>query len=181
MKVAIIVGSLRKNSYNKALANHIKERYGDRLDFETLDIGELPFFNEDIELSPPEIVIELRRQIREADAVLIVSPEYNYSVPGVLKNALDWFSRVERVMLNKPSMVMGTSTGRFGTVRGQNHLRQILNSSGIGAINLPGNEVQIANVSGKIDEKGKLIDESTIKLLDRRIDSFIKWIEKINK
>lgn len=181
MKIAVLIGSIRKNSYNKALAHHLKERYSDRLDLEILPIDKLPMFNEDIELTPPEIVIELRNKIKESDAILIVTPEYNYSVPGVLKNTLDWFSRVERVMSGKPSMVMGASQGRFGTVRCQAHLRQILNSAGIGTLNLPGNEVHISNVADKIDDAGKLIDESTIKLLDRRIDSFIQWINKVKQ
>lgn len=180
MKIAVLVGSIRKASYNKVLANHMKVRYRDRLDLDILPIEKLPMFSEDIELSPPEIVIEIRNRIKESDAVLIVTPEYNYSIPGVLKNALDWFSRVEMVMKGKPAMVMGASTGRFGTVRGQNHVRQILNSSGIGAINLPGNEVYISNVADKIDETGKLIDEYTISLLDRRIDKFVDWIKKVN-
>lgn len=181
MKVAILVGSLRKFSYNKALANHIIERYNDKFDFEIIPIEKLPMFNEDIELAPPEIVIEIKNKVKKSDAVLIITPEYNYSLPGVLKNALDWFSRVDRVMLNKPSMVMGASTGKFGTVRCQTHLRQILNSSGVGAINLPGNEIHVIEVANKIDESGKLIDESTIKLLDRRMDSFTQWIKKINE
>lgn len=180
MKIAILVGSLRKDSYNKSLAIDIQERYKAKFQSEILHIGELPLFNEDIELTPPKIVIELREKIKEADGVMIVTPEYNHSVPGVLKNALDWFSRVETVMVNKPSMIMGASTGGFGTVRCQAHLRLILNSTGVGAINLPGNEIQISNVEEKIDSNGNLIDESTIKLLDRRMNSFIQWISKIN-
>lgn len=180
MKIVILVGSLRNNSYNKSLAIDIQERYKDKFESEILPIGELPLFNEDIELTPPKIVIELRKKIKESDGIMIITPEYNHSVPGVLKNALDWFSRVETVMVNKPSMIMGASTGRFGTVRCQAHLRLILNSTGVGTINLPGNEIQISNVEDKIDSTGKLIDESTIKLLNRRIDSFIQWINKIN-
>lgn len=180
MKIVVLVGSLRNNSYNKSLAIHIQERYKDKFESEILPIGELPLFNEDIESTPPKIVKELRKKIQESDGIMIVTPEYNHSVPGVLKNSLDWFSRVETVMVNKPSIIMGASTGKFGTVRCQAHLRLILNSTGVGAINLPGNEIQISNVEDKIDSKGKLIDEPTIKLLDRRMDSFIQWINKIN-
>lgn len=181
MNISVLVGSIRKESFNKALAIHIINRFSDRINFQILSIDELPFFNEDIELSPPKIVSELRKTIKESDGILIVTPEYNYSVPGVLKNALDWFSRVDRVMLNKPTMVIGASTGRFGTVRGQNHLRQILNSSGIRAINLPGNETHISFVEDKLDEEGILIDESTVIIIDKRMNSFMNWIKKINQ
>lgn len=181
MNIVAIAGSIRKESYNKKLVKFMKERYKDKVNIEILDIGDIPMYSEDIELNPPEIINELRQKIKNSDGILFSTPEYNHSIPGVLKNALDWFSRVERVMLDKPGMIVGASMGAFGTVKAQIHLRQILNSGGVGVITLPGNEVFIGNIQDKMDEEGKLTDESTIEFLDKTMEEFIKWSEKINK
>ena len=94
MKVVAIVGSIREDSYNKKLAKFVQKRYQDRFDLEILDISVLPFYNQDIELDPPEEVIKFKAKVKAADAVLWVTPEYNASIPGVLANAIDWLSRV---------------------------------------------------------------------------------------
>lgn len=179
MKIVGIAGSIGKDSNNKKLLNFMKERYKNKVDIEVLDISEIPMYNLDIELNPPEIVKEIKHKIKESDGILISTPEYNHSIPGVLKNALDWFSRVDMVMIGKPAMVVGVSMGNLGTVKAQIHLRQILNSGGIGTITLPGNEVFIGTIQDKIDKSGNLIDESTIKYLDGAMDNFINWVEKI--
>lgn len=179
MKIVAIAGSNGKNSNNKKLINFMKKRYEGKLDMEILDIGEIPMYNQDNELNPPHIVKEFRAKIKSSDGILISTPEYNHSIPAVLKNALDWFSRVEQVMIGKPAMVVGVSMGNLGTVKAQIHLRQILNSGGIGTLTLPGNEVFIGTIQDKIDESGNLIDEGTIKYLDETVDNFIKWIEKV--
>ena len=179
MKIVAIAGSNGRNSNNKKLLNFMKTRYEDKLDMEILDIGEIPMYNQDNELNPPDIVKELRAKIKASDGILISTPEYNHSIPGVLKNALDWFSRVEYVMIGKPAMVVGVSMGNLGTVKAQMHLRQILNSGAIGAITLPANEVFIGTIQDKIDESGNLIDEGTIKYLDETVDNFIEWVKKI--
>lgn len=179
MKVVAIVGSISKESNNKKLAQFMKERYKDKIEIEILSLKDIPMYNEDDELNPTLAVTEMKNKIKESDGILFVTPEYNHSIPGVLKNALDWFSRVDRVMVNKPSMIVGASMGALGTVKAQIELRQILNSGGIATLNLPGNEVFIGNIQDKIDEKGNLIDESTIKFLDNTVDNFIKWVEKV--
>ncbi|MEW8974135.1 MAG: NADPH-dependent FMN reductase [Tissierellaceae bacterium] len=179
MKIVAIVGSIRRESYNKKIVEFMKERYKDKMDIEILPIEELPMYNEDIELSPPSSVKEIKDKIKSSDGILIATPEYNHSIPGVLKNALDWFSRVDYVMMDKPSMVIGASQGGFGTNRAQMHLRQILNSGIIGTINLPRNELFISKVQDKVDESGKLIDESTIRHLDKVVDNFIEWTDKV--
>lgn len=179
MKIRVIVGSISKGSNNMKIGKFLVDRYKDRLDIEILDIKDMPMYNMDIELDPPQIVLDVKRQAGSADGIIFVTPEYNHSIPGVLKNTLDWFSRVERAIPGKPTMVIGASTGMLGTVRGQTHLRQVLNSGGISAINLPGNEVFIANVEDKLDEEGRLVDEATIKFLDKAVDNFIDWVEKI--
>ena len=115
MKVVALVGSIRKESYNLKLAKFMQERYKGRLDIEIGNIRDLPHYDQDIELDPPAIVKAFKESIADADAVLWVTPEYNYSIPGVLKNAIDWLSRVDKVMNGKPSLVMGASMGQLGT------------------------------------------------------------------
>ena len=180
MKVVAIVGSLRKESYNRKIANFIKDRYKDKLEIKILEIGNLPLFNEDIEKLPPREVEEFKKEIKNSQGVLFVTPEYNYSIPGALKNALDWCSRKERVMVDKATFIIGASSGNVGTARSQNDLRKVLNSSGLAAINLPGNIVLIDNVQDKFDEDGDFIDERTIKYLDKVVDNFISWAIKID-
>lgn len=179
MNIVALVGSMSKDSNNRKIVEFMKDRYKDRMDIEILPIEKLPMYNQDIELDPPEIVDELRQKIKQSDGILFATPEYNHSISAVLKNAIDWFSRVERVMIGKPSMIVGASLGTLGTVRAQVHLRQILNSGGVGTLNLPGNEVFIGNVHEKLDKDGNLVDESTIKYLDKVVDNFIAWINKI--
>ncbi|ABW17976.1 NADPH-dependent FMN reductase [Alkaliphilus oremlandii] len=179
MKVVAIVGSISEQSKNKKLAEFMQKRFKDKLDIEIMLLNDMPMYNEDIELNPPAVVDEMRKQIRESEGLLILTPEYNHSIPGVLKNALDWFSRVERVMLNKPTMIVGASMGALGTVKAQLHLREILNSGGVGAITLPRNEVFIGSIQDKVDEEGYLNDESTIQFLDTVVEQFIDWAKKI--
>lgn len=99
----------------------------------------------------------------------------------MLKNAIDWFSRVDLVMVNKPGMVVGASMGVLGTVKAQLQLRQILNSRGVGVLTLPGNEVLIGSVQNKMDEQGNLTDEQTIDFLDSVVHNFIEWCDTLKK
>lgn len=179
MKIAVVIGSISKNSYNMKLAEFIKRRYEGKLEMEVLSLKDIPMYNIDDELNPAPAVTEIKGKIKNSDGVLFVTPEYNHSIPGVLKNTLDWFSRVDRVLANKPAMIVGASTGILGTVKAQIHLRQILNSGGVAAITMPGNEVFIGNIENVMDDNGNLTDESTIKFLDKVVDNFIKWIEKV--
>ncbi|OXB86659.1 NADPH-dependent FMN reductase [Geobacillus thermocatenulatus] len=178
MNIVALVGSLRKDSYNRKLAEWMRERYKDKFQLDIADIGALPHYNQDDELNPPEVVAAFKRQVANADGVLIVTPEYNWSVPGVLKNALDWLSRVDKVLVNKPVMIAGVSTGMMGTIRAQLHLRQILQSPGLAAKVLPpaGNEVLVNVASQKFDEAGNLVDAATVEFLDQVIGRFIEWV-----
>ncbi|MEB3103944.1 NADPH-dependent FMN reductase [Paenibacillaceae bacterium T2] len=181
MNVLAIVGSLRNESLNSCVLETLKERYAPEWSISAADIGSLPFYNQDIELSPPPIVKAFLEQVTEAEAVIIVTPEYNWSIPGVLKNALDWLSRVEKVMVGKPVLIMGASTGMIGTLRAQTHLRQILSSPGLNARVLPpgGNEVLI-NLADRKCRDGRLINEETLSFLDQVVNRFNNWI-KTNK
>ncbi|MBY0121501.1 NADPH-dependent FMN reductase [Bacillus sp. S/N-304-OC-R1] len=178
MKVVAIVGSIRKESYNLKLAKYIQDKYKEQLDIEILNIRDLPHYDQDIELNPSEQVREFKNKVAEADAVLWVTPEYNYSIPGVLKNAIDWLSRVEKVMIGKPSWIMGATMGTLGTVRAQQHLRDILFCPGVGSPLLPGNEVYIGVVHEKMDENGNITHEPTVKFLDTVVHNFIDWASK---
>lgn len=175
MKIVAIVGSIRSNSYNLKLAQYVQNRYQDRFDLEILNIRELPFYDQDIENDPPKVVTDFKNKVKNADAVLWLTPEYNATVPGVLVNVIDWLSRVDKVMIGKPSWIMGASMGNLGTVKAQLHLRDILFSPGVSSPLLPGNEVYVGAVHTKMDEAGNLTDESTIQFVDTVVDNFINW------
>ncbi|MGG1397719.1 NADPH-dependent FMN reductase [Bacillus salipaludis] len=178
MKVAAIVGSIRKESYNIKLASYIQNRYKLFFQLEVLNIRELPFYDQDIEDAPPQSVIDFKAKVAAADAVLWVTPEYNSTIPGVMVNAIDWLSRVDRIMIGKPSWIIGSSMGLLGSVKGQGHLRDILFASGISSPLLPGNEVYIGLVHEKFDGKGELTDEPTIQYLDLVVENFVKWMKE---
>lgn len=177
MKIIALVGSIRKDSYNHQLTAFIKQRYAGKVEVEICPLHEIPMYNQDLELEPPQIVQALKDKVAASDGVFIATPEYNHSIPGVLKNVLDWFSRGDRVLVGKPVMVVGASMGALGTIRAQIHLKQILQSGGVGALPLQGNEVLIGAIHTKMDEKGALIDEETLDFLDNVFESFIDWIE----
>lgn len=176
MKVVAVVGSNRKDSYNKKLALYMQQHFKGKIDIEILPIEQLPMYNQDDELAPAQVVTDIKRKVAESDGVLFITPEYNHSIPAFLKNAIDWFSRVDKVMIKKPVMIAGTTPGALGTIRAQIHLRQIL--AAIGAYTLPGNEVYIGGIKEKMDESGKLVHEPTIQFLDTVVDNFVDWIEK---
>ena len=177
MKVVAIVGSIRKDSYNLKLAKHVQNRYADQFEVEILDLAPLPMYNQDIELEAPQVVLDFKAKVKEADAVLWVTPEYNATIPGVLGNAIDWLSRVDKVMNGKPSIVMGTSMGILGSVKAQMHLRDILFASGLNSPVLGGNEVYVGAVHEKFDAEGNLTDEATIAFIDSVIANFQEWMK----
>lgn len=179
MKIVAIVGSLRKDSYNMQLAKTIQERYSDQFELEIVDIGVLPFFNQDIELDPPESVKEFKEKVKNADGVMIITPEYNWSIPGVLKNAMDWLSRVDKVLIGKPVMTAGATTGTMGTIRVQLHIRQILTALQVKLLPPAGNEILINQAAAKFDaEKGRLADEATLTFVDGVISRFVEFVSK---
>jgi len=178
LKIAALIGSLRQGSYNMQLALTMKERYINKMDLDIADIRSLPFFDQDVELNPPPAVKEFLNKVATSDGVLIVTPEYNWSVPGVLKNAIDWLSRVDKVLIGKPVMTAGVSPGMMGTIRAQLHLREILASPGLQAKLLPpaGNEIIISSAALKFDETTyRLTDEATLRHIDRVMEKFIEF------
>ncbi len=148
------------------------------MDIEIASIRDLPHYDQDIENEPPAVVKEFKSKVAAADAVLWATPEYNYSIPGVLKNAIDWLSRVDKVMIGKPSLIVGASRGALGTVRAQQHLRDILYSIGVSSPIMLGNEVYIGAVHEKIDENGNLTHEPTVAFLDQVVENFVSWCKQ---
>ncbi|WP_173918867.1 NADPH-dependent FMN reductase [Halobacillus sp. Marseille-Q1614] len=178
MKVAALVGSIRKESYNMKLTKFIQERYKNRLDIKIVPIRDVAFYDQDIENVAPASVQRFKAAVADADAFLIVTPEFNHSIPGVLKNALDWLSRGDREMANKATFIAGATMGALGTVRAQMQLRQILNAPGMGANVLPGNEILIGGIQHKMDEGGQLTDKQTVDFIDNVVEQFIPFAEK---
>ncbi|GLC90233.1 NADPH-dependent FMN reductase [Lysinibacillus piscis] len=178
MKVVAIVGSIREKSYNMQLAQFIQKRYAEKIEVEIASLKDLPMYNQDNENEPPQTVIDFKAKVKAADAVLWITPEYNGTVPGVMVNAIDWLSRVDKVMIGKPSFIMGASMGNLGTVKAQLHLRDILFSAGVNSPQLSGNDVYIGAVHTKFDQTGNLTDEGTVKFLDMVIDNFLSWVKK---
>lgn len=142
---------------------------------------EFPPFNQDLETDPPEKVKNFKAKIRAADALLISTPEYNYSVPGVLKNAIDWASRPygDNAFENKPVAVMSASVGMLGGARAQYHLRQIFIFLNMWPINKP--EVIVAFAPEKIGKNGKVGDEATSKLIGDQLKNLVAWTKQLRK
>jgi chromate reductase, NAD(P)H dehydrogenase (quinone) len=169
-----ISGSLRKASYNSALLRAAEGLLPPGMVLDTFELSLLPLFNADHEKPFPAPVAEFRTRLAEADALLIASPEYNSSVTPALKNAIDWASRSPQSPLNrKPVAIMGASTGNFGTVRAQLHLRQILTH--VGALTVPKPEVLIARADKAFDADGNLIDEAARGFLRDLLAALVEW------
>jgi len=167
IRILGIVGSLRKGSYNCSALKAAQELLPPNVLLELMELTGIPVFEQDNELTPPPAVVKFKQKILAADAILFATPEYNYSVPGGLKNAIDWGSRPygESAWTGKPSAIMGASIGALGTARAQYHLRQILVALDIPVVNRP--EVMISNAAQCFDAGGKLIHEPTRKLIQK--------------
>ncbi|MGH9327075.1 MAG: NADPH-dependent FMN reductase [Terriglobia bacterium] len=176
-----IAGSLRKGSYNRAALRTAQQLVPQGARLEIFDLEGIPPFNQDEDTHPPVKVTELKARIRAADAILFVTPEYNYSIPGVLKNAIDWASRPygDNAWDGKPVAVMGASIGTTGTARAQYHLRQVFVFLNMHPINR--SEVMIGNAAEKFDAKGNLTDENTKKHIQALLESLVRWTEHHEK
>ncbi len=174
--VAVLVGSLRTQSHNKQLAKAIAKLAGDRLSFVDVRIDDLPLYNQDFDGDYPAVCTRLKRQIEEADAVLVVTPEYNRSIPGVLKNALDIASRPwgTNSLAGKPAAVIGASIGQIGTAVAQQHLRNSLAFLDMHVLGQP--EAFIHFKDGLIDADGTIHNEGTQKFLQGYVDRFLALI-----
>jgi chromate reductase len=177
MKVAVVVGSLRKGSYNRMIAKAMCG-LAQGLECEIVEIGDLPLYNVDLEAgSPPAQWEEFRKRIRSADAVLFVTPEYNRSVPGALKNAIDVGSRPygKSVWAKKPAAVVSVSPGAIGGFGANHHLRQSLVFLDMPALQQP--EAYVGGVAGMVDAQGNLTNAETREFLRKFMEAFARWIK----
>jgi chromate reductase len=170
-----IVGSLRESSFNKALMRAAIELAPESVEIEVFDIAAIPPFNQDFETQPTQVVRDFKAKIKAADALLIATPEYNYSIPGVLKNAIDSASRpyADKVFNAKPVAFMSASVGRLGGARAQYHLRQSCVFLNMFPINYP--EVMLPHAQQHIDQSGKLTNEETRGLIKQLLEELVKW------
>lgn len=170
-------GSLRRESYNMKLLRAIEELLPENVTLTIADLSALPHYNGDLENNLPESVLTLIEQAKSADAFVITTPEFNYSIPGMLKNGLDWLSRqfADWPLKGKPVAATGATPGTLGTVRAQGHLRDILFAFDM-QIARP--EVYVGQVQHKFDENGKLIDEPTREFLQKLVDNLISKVNK---
>lgn len=177
LKIAGIAGSLRRGSYNRMLLAALGEVLPKRAALVPVEIGDLPLYNEDLNNPErlPAAVAAFKQRLSTADAVVFATPEYNYSIPGVLKNALDWASRpvAESPLRGKPAGIMGASQGAFGTVRAQLHLRHVCVFLDLHPFNVP--EVLVRDPAQKFDAHGVLTDEPTRRLLQQFGEALVAW------
>lgn len=178
IKIAAIAGSLRNGSYNATLLETAKSFCPENTEINILDITDIPLFGQD--KTRPESVIKIRENVEKADGVLLVTPEYNYSVPGVFKNVIDWISYPieENSLDKKPVGIMSASIGMFGGARAQYHLRQILVSLNTYVMSKP--EVMLPLASQKIKEN-KIIDEETNEKIKNFMSALAIWIKRFKK
>ena len=173
IRILGIAGSLRRKSYNRAALRAAQQLAPEDAVIDIFELDGIPVFSEDDERQPPVKIVELKKRIREADAILFVTPEYNYSIPGGLKNAIDWASRPygDSAWTDKPAAIMGASVGTLGTARAQYHLRQVFVFLNVHAINQP--EVMIANAAQNFDAEGNLTNESTKNLIRQLLTNLV--------
>ena len=180
IKILAICGSLRRESYNRMALKVAEENPAPGMSIEVFGrMAEIPLYNEDLKAKGyPPAVAELRAKIKAADALLFVTPEYNYSMPGVLKNAIDWASRPpDQPFDGKPVAMMGASMGLFGTTRAQLHLRQTCVFLNMFPLNKP--EVMIAQAQNKFDAQGRLTDEPTRKFIADLMTALAAWTKRL--
>ena len=174
-----ILGSLRRESYNRSAMRAAVQLAPPGARIEVFELDGIPGFDQDDEEHPPAKVVELKRRVRAADALLFVTPEYNYSLPGVLKNAIDWASRPygDNAWYGKPAAIMGASIGGIGTARAQYHLRQVFVFLNVHPINEP--EVMIGHAAEKFDGQGTLTDGVTRKKIGELLQNLVDWTERL--
>ncbi|WP_035710035.1 NADPH-dependent FMN reductase [Salibacterium aidingense] len=178
LKILGISGSLRKDSFNRMILREMARHTPEGADVSIFNLKHVPLFNADLEENgDPEAVEDFKESILEADGFLIVTPEYSHGMPGVLKNALDWAASVtnRNVLDKKPAYVLGASPAPLGTALSQAQVKQTLAAAGAFVLQQP--ELYIGKVPSKIDEAGRLQDDSTKTRLHQAMEAFVEWIE----
>jgi chromate reductase len=175
-KIAVVVGSLRKESLNRKLADAVIRLAPPEFTFKHVEIGDLPHYNQDDEASPAETVLRIKREIKDADGILFATPEYNRSIPGLLKNALDQASRPsgQNVWEGKPAGILGISPGATGTALAQQHLRNILSCLDVPTLGQP--EAFIQNKDGLFDVDGSF-GQGSRPFMQSWMDRYVAWVK----
>lgn len=176
--IAVVVGSLRRESFNRHLAQAVISLAPNDFTFEFIDIGALPLYSQDYDADYPEAGKHLKQRVEAANGLLFVTPEYNRSIPGVLKNALDWGSRPwgTNSWGNKPGAVIGTSVGATGSALAQQHLRNVLSYLDVVTLGQP--EVFIKHDAALINDKGEILNDGTRKFLQAFVDRYVAWVKR---
>jgi len=176
-KILTLIGGISKDSLNQKLFRAVKGNASPGFNFETFDISQLPFFSQDLEEDLPGTVKEFKKRIEDARAILVITPEYNRSFPGVIKNAIDWGSRPygNNSFNQKPAAIMGASMGNIGTFGAQNHLRQVLTCLNL---RIMGDPAFYWNGSKAFDESGALIDPKAKEFIQKYLRAFEKWAQE---
>ncbi len=176
-QIAVVVGSLRKDSFNRKLATALAKLAPADFSFKQVSIGDLPLYNQDDDANPAESVTRLKTDIKASQGLLFVTPEYNRSIPGVLKNALDHASRPygQSAWAGKPAGVIGTSIGAIGTAMAQQHLRNVLAYLDVPTLGQP--EAFVQAKDGLFDEAGN-IGPTSLKFLQGWVDHYVAWVKK---
>jgi chromate reductase len=179
MTILGLAGSLRRASYNRGALRAAERLAPEGVHVDVFDLRDIPMYNQDLESEMPAMVSRLKERVRAADAVLLATPEYNYSVPAVLKNAIDWASRPygDNSWQGKPVAVMGASISGMGSIRAQYHLRQMFVFLDMHAVNRP--EVMIGNASERFDAEGNLINEQAASQIQALLRSLVQWTRRL--
>jgi len=181
LRILGFAGSLRAGSYNRALLRAAVARAPDGMAIETFDLANIPLYNGDVEEEgDPPLVARFKQAIRDADGVLMATPEYNHGVPGVMKNAVDWASRPPQgaALHGKPVGLIGASPGITGSARGQSQLRQAFEFTN--SYCMPQPELLVFKAHEKFDAEGRLIDEPTGRYLKRYLEAFAAWVRRFS-
>ncbi len=179
LKILAFAGSLRKHSFNKALIRAAVELAPPNMAIEVFDLEGIPSFNQEYENNPPQRIKEFKDKIKEADALLIATPEYNYSIPGVLKNAIDSASRPKQgnPLDGKPVAIMSASTGKLGGARAQYHLRQTFVFLDMHPVNRP--EIMLSDAAHNVDAEGRITNEQTRQLIKELLEALAAWVIRL--
>jgi chromate reductase len=180
LTILAFAGSLRRGSFNRMLLHQMMDLAPAETEVKEVDLVSLPFYHGDLEGDLPESVRIWKEQIHQADGILIITPEYNYSIPALTKNAIDWGTRppTDNVWKGKPVGIMGVSSGRFGTVRCQQHLRNVLFAANTHVMNTP--EVMISQGGSAFDSEGNLVDDKARQQLQRFWSALVVWVRRFS-
>jgi NAD(P)H-dependent FMN reductase len=180
LKLVGIAGSIADQSYNRMLLKFMASHFNNQVDIEILDINDIPMFNQDEDVSQGDAIQYIAKKIKAADGVILAEPEHNHTVTAAMKNLIEWLSFSIHPLDKKPVLIVGASYYTQGSSRAQLHLRQILESPGVGAVCLPGNEILLGNVKEAFDENGNLKSQGTIDFIAGTLDKFVQFVKVIN-